>query len=370
VTVHVGVIGTLLVVLGLILLNGFFAMSEIAVLSSRRSRLRQLADIGHQGAEKALVLIGDSTRFLATVQTGITLVGILAGVYSGATLADPLASWLTQFPALAPVAGTVALAVVVAPISYLTLLAGELVPKRIALAHAETIAARVAPTMLALSLVAAPLVWFLRQSVNIVLRMLGESPQSRSRVTEEEVKALIAEAAEAGVLHTAEHQMITGVLRMAHRPVGKVMTRRTEVVALPIDASPELVQSEIARSGHSRFPVLSSSGEVAGIVHAKDVLELLTADAPFDLRNCLRTPLVVPASLTLLNLLERVRTSSVHLAIVVDDDQRICGVATPLDLLAGIVGELPPELLGDEPHQAHAPELEKGIGVASKIGTQ
>jgi putative hemolysin len=343
----VGVFGTLLVVLGLILLNGFFAMSEIAVLSSRRSRLRQLADTGHQGAEKALVLIGDSTLFLATVQTGITLVGILAGVYSGATLADPLATWLAQFRGLAPIAPPLALGLVVAPISYTTLLVGELVPKRVALSHAETIAARVAPTMLVLSLVAAPLVWFLRHSVNVVLRLLGESPHARSGVTEEEVKTLIAEAAEAGVLHKAEHQMIKGVLRMAHRPVGKVMTPRSEVVALPIDASPELVQRKVADSGHSRFPVLSANDQVAGIVHAKDLLEMLTADTAFDLRRCLRTPLIVPASTTLLSLLDRVRTSSVHLAIVVDDDdERICGVATPLDLLAGIVGELPPELRG------------------------
>ena len=350
-----GVFGTLLVVLGLILLNGFFAMSEIAVLSSRRSRLRQLADTGNKGAEKALVLLADSTRFLATVQTGITMVGILAGVYSGATLADPLETWLTESRGLtATVAHTLALAIVVAPISYCTLLAGELVPKRVALAHAETIAARVAPTMLVLAMTAAPLVWFLRTSVDIVLRLLGESPQARSHVTEEEVKALIAEAADAGVLHRAEHEMIKGVLRMADRPVGKVMTARTEVVALPIDAAPELVQRAVADSGHSRFPVLTEREEVAGIVHAKDLLDLLTSDAPFDLRSCLRKPLVVPASTTLLSLLERIRTSSVHLAIVVDADERMCGVATPLDLLAGIVGELPPELRGRPPARAHA----------------
>jgi putative hemolysin len=344
----VGVSGTLLVVLGLILLNGFFAMSEIAVLSSRRSKLRQLADTGHGGAEKALVLIADSTRFLATVQTGITMVGILAGVYSGATLAEPLAAWLTQFRGLASIAPHLALGLVVAPISYLTLLAGELVPKRIALSHAETIAARVAPTMLLLSLVAAPLVWFLRHSVNVVLRLLGESPHAHNHVTEEEVKTLIAEAAEAGVLHQAEHQMIEGVLRMAHRPVGKVMTRRSEVVALPIDASPELVQLEVSQSGHSRFPVLLANEEVAGIVHAKDLLEMLTSGEPFGLRKCLRKPLVVPSSTTLLSLLDRVRTSSVHLAIVIDEDQRMCGVATPLDILSGIVGELPPELRGND----------------------
>lgn len=350
-----GVFGTLLVVLGLILLNGFFAMSEIAVLSSRRSRLRHLADIGHAGAEKALVLLDDSTRFLATVQTGITLVGILAGVYSGATIADPLASWLTQFRGLARIAPTLALALVVAPISYATLLAGELVPKRVALSHAETIAARVAPTMLVLAQVAAPLVWFLRSSVDVVLRLLGESPQRTSSVTEEEVKALIAEAAEAGVLHTQEHEMIKGVLRMADRPVGKVMTPRAHVVELPIDAEPDLVQRKVADSGHSRFPVVSERGEVAGIVHAKDLLELLTHEAPFDLRSCLRTPLVVPASTTLLSLLERIRTSSVHLAIIVDDEARMCGVATPLDLLAGIVGELPPELRGKDGQQGRAP---------------
>jgi putative hemolysin len=353
----VGVIGTLLVVLGLILVNGFFAMSEIAVLSSRRSRLRQLADGGHKGAEKALLLIADSTRFLATVQTGITLVGILAGVYSGATLADPLASWLAQVDGLGPIAHTLALALVVAPISYFTLLAGELVPKRIALSHAETIAARVAPTMLVLSMVAAPLVGFLRHSVNMALRLLGESPHSRSRVTEEEVKALIAEAADAGVLHAAEHQMIEGVLRMAHRPVGTVMTPRTHVVELPLDASPELVQRKVAESGHSRFPVLKPDGGVAGIVHAKDLLDMSTSGVPFDLRGCLREPLVVPASTTLLSLLERIRMSSVHLAIVVDEGQRMRGVATPLDLLAGIVGELPPELRNDDLHHTEGAPL-------------
>jgi putative hemolysin len=337
----------LAVITVLVLINGFLAMSEIAIVSARRSRLRQLADGGDLGAGQALALLADSSRFLATVQIGITLVGILAGAYSGATLAEPLAGRLAAVPALAPFAPSLALALVVLPVTYLSLVVGELVPKRLALAHAEAIAARVAPVMVVMARLGGTVVWLLGRSIDLVLLVLRHRPPPASSVTEEEVKALVAEAAETGVLHAAEQAMIEGVLRIADRATVSVMTPREQVVALSPDDAPEVVQRLVAASGHSRYPVEAEDGSILGVAHAKDLLDRLMRREPFALRACLRPALVVKESLPVLQLLERFRSSSVHLAVVIDPEGRLVGVATPLDVLAGIVGELPPELRGE-----------------------
>src|ERR671916_851384 len=243
----------LLVVAFLILLNGFFAMSELAVGFSPRA---------------ALNLLDEPTRFLSTVQVGITLVGVLAGAYSGTTLAEPLGDAL--FAEMGQAAYPISVGIVVAGITYLSLVVGELVPKRIAMNDPERTAARVAPFMARLSVAGAPIVWLLRASTEALIRLLRVPEKPESTVTEEEVKSLIAEGTRAGVFHAAERDMIDGVLRLADRSVRSVMTPRVEIVWVDLDDPPETIQQEIADSGHSRFPAgRRGLDELSGIVHTK-----------------------------------------------------------------------------------------------------
>lgn len=345
------------VVLFLILLNGFFALSELAIVSSRRGRLRHMEKRGSRGATRALALAEDPTGFLSTVQVGITLIGIVAGAYSGTVLGAPLAEVLRGIPALANMADTVALVIVVVLTTYASLIIGELVPKRLALQNAEAFAARVALPMTMLAHAGRPIVWFLRISTNAVLRLLGAGQPPPSTVTEEEVKALIAEGTESGVFHEAERKMLERVIRFADQPVRALMMPRPDVVMLSVSTPLEEVTEIIEREKHSRYPVYDEDpDDVIGVIHVKDVLALQRAGAA-DLSGALQTPLFVTPNLPSLDLLEQLRSSRMHMAIVVDEYGDIDGIVTPIDLLAAIAGRLP-----ERPDEAHPRVVQRPDG--------
>ncbi|CAK0741174.1 putative hemolysin [Gammaproteobacteria bacterium] len=331
----------LLLLFLLILLNGFFAMSELALMLARKVRLETMAKNGHRGARMALALAAKPARFLSTVQAGITLVGICTGAISGAALAEQAGAWLAiRFPTLGHWAVPLALTVVIAIVGYLSLVA-ELVPKQLAVFRPEAIACAVAWPMRILSAATAPMVWLLEASTYLVLRLIGRHEATPQKVTEEEVRAFIAEGVRAGVLKPAEKDMMAGVMRLADWRVRAFMTPRPDIDWIDIEDDSPTVQRKLRESGYSRLPVAREDlDELLGIVQAKDLLDQILDGRPLDIRAALREAVVVHGNSPALGVLKVLRESPLHLAIVVDEYGSVQGIITATDILQSIVGSL------------------------------
>jgi len=332
----------ILIIFLLLVANGVFAMAEIAIVSARKARLQQLANTGDTKARRALELAANPNQFLATVQIGITLIGILAGAFGGATLAEEIGARINEVPLLAPHGETIGVIIVVLGITYLSLVIGELVPKRLALNNPERIASSVAVPMKGLSRVTAPVVKLLSISTDAVIRLLRVRPSEEPTISLEEIKVLIKQGTEIGVFEESEQDMIESVLRLDERKVEVLMTPRTQIVWLDIEDSLEEIREKIASSQHSRFPVAKENlDNVLGIVHTKDLLDQSLAGKPFDIRGLLYQPLFIPETMSALKVLELFKLKEIYIALILDEYGGIQGMVTRNEILEDISRNFP-----------------------------
>jgi len=333
----------ILLILLLLLVNGVFAMSELAIVSSRKARLQQMCATGDARACAALELALAPDRFLSTIQIGITLVGILAGALGGATIAEQLGEQISRVPALAPYGEAIGVAIVVVAITYLSLIIGELVPKRFALTHPERIAMLVVQPMKVLSKIVSPVVTVLSVSTSAVLTLLRIKHSTEPPVTEDEIKVLIEQGTAAGVFEEAEQEMVERVFKLADRRVSSLMTPRLDIVWLDVDASREAIRKKVAENHYSRFPVCRDSmDQILGVVKAKDMLAFCLGSEELNLNSVLKSPLFVPESRSALQVLEVFKSSGTHLALIVNEYGSIEGLVTTNDILEAIVGDILP----------------------------
>jgi putative hemolysin len=351
----------ILVVVVLTVINGVLAMSELAVVSSRPARLKVLSDQGSKGAAKAIKLAENPGRFLSTVQIGITLVGVLSGAFSGATLGARLSEWLGTHGFSNAAADALGVGSVVVLITYLSLIIGELVPKQIALRDAERVAARVAPTMALIAKVASPLVWLLDASGKLVLALLGQKGEPEETVTEEEVRTIIAEAENAGVLERDEREMISGVMRLADRSARALMTPRREVEVIDLSDTLDEIRTQVRATRRNRLPVQDGEADsIIGIIEMKELFEAL-ADDKVELRSLVREAPVVLDTTGALDVLRAIRATHVHMALVFDEYGHFEGIITSSDVLEAITGAFQDE---DEEEPAIVPRADGSFLVA------
>lgn len=328
-------------ILVLVIANGVFSMAELAVVSSRKARLRQRQEEGNRGAGVALELANNPHDFLSTVQVGITMIGTLAGAFGGATLAERLGVYLKEVPALAPYSDSISITVVVLVISYLSLILGELVPKNLALGNAEGIAAALAPPMRFLSKLGSPAVRFLTFSTKLVMKLLPVRPSTEAPVTEEEIKVLLAQGTEHGTFEEAEQEMVEGVFRLGDRQVVELMQPRGKVAYLDVNEPWDSNRRVLRNTAYSRFPVVDGDlDRVIGIAHIKDLFLAADGGRALDLRSLARKALIVPETSPALDVLERFQQSGDQMALIVDEHGGIEGLITLTDIVEAVVGDL------------------------------
>ena len=328
-----------LLIFALILLNGVLAMSEMAIVSSREARLKAMAKSGSRGARCALDLASDPGRFLSTVQSGITLIAIFAGAFSGASLGEPVSQRIEALGLPHETAHTVGFGVVIVLTTYFSLVIGEIVPKQIALRSPEPLAALVARPMRGMSRIVAPFVWLLDRSSQLIFRLLGLDRESRNQVTAEELHLVVAEAQTAGVLEEDERAMISGIVRLADRPVREVMTPRTEIDWIDVGASPDEVRDALLETPHNRIPVADGTVEnIVGVIQTRDVLAAVLQGRPIDLHHLCRSAPVIPDLMDAMDALAVLRASDVPLALVHDEYGHLDGIVTPGSILAALAG--------------------------------
>jgi len=332
----------ILVILLLIAANGVFSGAEIAIISARRHRLEQLSEQGQRSALVALRLADSPNQFLSTVQIGITLIGILSGAVGGATVAQRLSGWLEQVPLLNAYSDALSFGLVVAVLTYLSVVVGELVPKRLALANPERLACATAPTMRWLSRISGPLVELLSHSTEALLRFLGVSTTQHQNITEDEIKALFRQGTDSGVFEEVEHDMVQRVLRLGDRTIKSLMTPRTDICWLDSDETLDESLAEILQSNHSSFPVAKGNlDDCIGIVRVRNILVAKCSGEAVELEHLLQPPLFVAESMRALSVLEHFKQSRIHIALVTDEFGGVSGLVTLNDLMEGIVGDLP-----------------------------
>jgi putative hemolysin len=344
----------IVLIIVLILLNGVLAMAEIAMVSARKARLQQWAETGKKNARLALEISRSPEEFLSTVQVGITLVGVLAGAFGGATIAEELSAIFSEVPNLAPYAESLALGLVVIAITYLSLVLGELLPKRIALNNAERIASIVAAPMKVFSKAASPIVWLLSKSTRALLWLLRMEQKGEAPVSEDEIRILIRQGTDAGTIQRDEQEILDRVFRFGDKPVNNIMTPRTSLEVLYTTDSIGEVCRKIADTGHSVFPLCENTiDNVVGIIRPPDILERVLTKEPVDLKALARQPLFLPESVQSLRLLEEFKKTGNDTALILDEYGGLQGLITPTDILNAIVGELS---TAEEPRAIRRPD--------------